>query len=374
MRPVSRDRPERRRRGRRRRGPRGSGRRKRRPIFRTGRRGGRRAPGEPWRGRRLRHPLLRRRAGRLPRLALVGHAGRGGAGRPGHGERGRAAARPGRAGRAGLGAVGAAGAARRPRRRRPAATRRRTTRGWCRATWPPTTRRSRRSRVEIGLGRERVLSREGREPAAERWQDGPHGPGADMARSAPGTCGTCGFFLPLAGSLRARSACAATSTRPADGAVVAVGFGCGAHSDVPRRADVAGGGRRAGLRRRRRPGAGRHSSRRARCDDPFGTARCARPSSPRGRPRPPGSARTPTPRRTCASAATPTPGSSSWPRTPPTPRGARDGCGSRSSRTAPRGRDLRQAALRLGSRPRRGRATAAKQAQNRPPLRERTAT
>src|SRR4029453_1806437 len=56
---------------------------------------------------------------------------------------------------------------------------------------------------EIGLGRERVLSREGREQAAERWQEGPRGPGSDMARSAPGSCGTCGFFLPLAGSLRA---------------------------------------------------------------------------------------------------------------------------------------------------------------------------
>jgi hypothetical protein len=55
---------------------------------------------------------------------------------------------------------------------------------------------------EVGLGRERVLSRVGREQAAERWQDGPRGPGSDMARSAPGSCGTCGFFLTLAGSLR----------------------------------------------------------------------------------------------------------------------------------------------------------------------------
>ena len=85
---------------------------------------------------------------------------------------------------------------------------------------------------EIGLGRERVLSREGRELAAERWQDGPHGPGSDMARSAPGTCGTCGFFLPLAGSLRASFGVCGNAYAPADGAVVAVGFGCGAHSDV----------------------------------------------------------------------------------------------------------------------------------------------
>jgi hypothetical protein len=85
---------------------------------------------------------------------------------------------------------------------------------------------------EIGLGRERVLSRVGREEAAERWQEGPRGPGSDMARSAPGTCGTCGFFLALAGSLRGAFGVCGNAYAPADGAVVAVGFGCGAHSDV----------------------------------------------------------------------------------------------------------------------------------------------
>ena len=85
---------------------------------------------------------------------------------------------------------------------------------------------------ETGLGRERVLSRIGREQAAERWQDGPHGPGSDIARSAPATCGTCGFFLPLAGSLRGAFGVCGNAYAPADGAVVAVGFGCGAHSDV----------------------------------------------------------------------------------------------------------------------------------------------
>jgi hypothetical protein len=85
---------------------------------------------------------------------------------------------------------------------------------------------------EVGLGRERVLSRAGREQAAERWQEGPRGPGSDMARSAPGTCGTCGFFLTLAGSLRGAFGVCGNAYAPADGAVVAVGFGCGAHSDV----------------------------------------------------------------------------------------------------------------------------------------------
>lgn len=86
--------------------------------------------------------------------------------------------------------------------------------------------------MEIGLGRTRVLSRFGRESAAERWQDGPHGPGTDMARQAPDRCGTCAFLLPLAGSLRGAFGVCGNEYAPADGAVVAVGFGCGAHSDV----------------------------------------------------------------------------------------------------------------------------------------------
>lgn len=85
---------------------------------------------------------------------------------------------------------------------------------------------------EIGLGRVRVLSRSGREDAARRWQEGPHGPGADMARAAPAHCGTCGFLLPIAGSLRAAFGVCGNRYAPADGSVVAVEFGCGAHSDV----------------------------------------------------------------------------------------------------------------------------------------------
>ncbi|MCY7340307.1 MAG: DUF3027 domain-containing protein [Pseudonocardia sp.] len=86
--------------------------------------------------------------------------------------------------------------------------------------------------LELGLGRARVLSRTGREDAARRWIDGPHGPASDMARAAPAACGTCGFFLQLAGSLKAAFGVCGNGYAPADGAVVAVGFGCGAHSDV----------------------------------------------------------------------------------------------------------------------------------------------
>jgi hypothetical protein len=85
---------------------------------------------------------------------------------------------------------------------------------------------------EIGLGRVHVLSRYGREEAATRWHGGEFGPRSDMARSAPGTCGTCGFFVPLAGSLRGGFGACTNDIAPADGHVVDVEYGCGAHSEV----------------------------------------------------------------------------------------------------------------------------------------------
>jgi Protein of unknown function (DUF3027) len=85
---------------------------------------------------------------------------------------------------------------------------------------------------EIGIGRERVLSPEGRTEARTRWQDGDFGPRSAMARHAPGPCGTCGFWLPLAGSLRQSLGACANAYSPADGHVVATDYGCGAHSQA----------------------------------------------------------------------------------------------------------------------------------------------
>jgi hypothetical protein len=85
---------------------------------------------------------------------------------------------------------------------------------------------------ELGLGREQVLSRDGRMLAAERWYDGEFGPSAAMARHAPDTCGTCGFLVPLAGSLQAGFGACGNEFAPADGRVVSVEYGCGAHSGV----------------------------------------------------------------------------------------------------------------------------------------------
>lgn len=84
---------------------------------------------------------------------------------------------------------------------------------------------------QVGLGRSQVLSPEGRAEAAERWY-AEYGPDTEMAKAASGTCGTCGFYLPLAGSLRAAFGVCANAMG-ADGHVVHAEYGCGAHSDTP---------------------------------------------------------------------------------------------------------------------------------------------
>jgi len=87
---------------------------------------------------------------------------------------------------------------------------------------------------ELGLGRPRVMSRLGREETAQRWYDGRHGPAADIAVAAPraARCGSCGFYLPLAGSLRQVFGVCGNVYAPDDGRVVSRDHGCGAHSEV----------------------------------------------------------------------------------------------------------------------------------------------
>jgi len=87
---------------------------------------------------------------------------------------------------------------------------------------------------ELGLGRPRVMSRDGRSETAQRWYDGDRGPAAPISTAAPRTarCGMCGFYLPLAGSLRPAFGVCGNVYAPDDGQVVSVDHGCGAHSEV----------------------------------------------------------------------------------------------------------------------------------------------
>jgi Protein of unknown function (DUF3027) len=85
---------------------------------------------------------------------------------------------------------------------------------------------------EVGLGRTRVLSLEGRDLAAQRWYDGSHGPDAPIAQSAPGNCGTCGFLVRLGGPLSQLFGACANAYANDDGRVVSFDHGCGAHSEA----------------------------------------------------------------------------------------------------------------------------------------------
>jgi hypothetical protein len=85
---------------------------------------------------------------------------------------------------------------------------------------------------EVGLGRSRVLSVEGRDLAAERWYAGDGGPSVPLAQSAPGRCGTCGFLVSLAGPLNVMFGVCANAVANDDGRVVSRDHGCGAHSEA----------------------------------------------------------------------------------------------------------------------------------------------
>jgi hypothetical protein len=85
---------------------------------------------------------------------------------------------------------------------------------------------------DLGLGRVRVLSVEGREQAAQRWFDGDQGPDVPLAQSAPARCWSCGFLVRLAGPLADTFGVCANEFANDDGRVVAFQHGCGAHSDA----------------------------------------------------------------------------------------------------------------------------------------------
>ncbi|WP_315584849.1 DUF3027 domain-containing protein [Actinomyces viscosus] len=85
---------------------------------------------------------------------------------------------------------------------------------------------------QLDLGRPRVLSAQGVSSAAERWYGGDHGPDAEGVRKAHATCSTCGFFLPMAGALRAIFGVCANEWATDDGSVVSLDHGCGAHSET----------------------------------------------------------------------------------------------------------------------------------------------
>ena len=85
---------------------------------------------------------------------------------------------------------------------------------------------------DLGLLRPRVLSIEGRDQASKRWYTGDRGPNSPLAQAAAKPCGSCGFFLPIAGSLRSSFGVCANAIAPDDARVVSVDHVCGAHSEA----------------------------------------------------------------------------------------------------------------------------------------------
>ncbi len=87
------------------------------------------------------------------------------------------------------------------------------------------------AQAEMYPGRARVLSAAGRDETAERWHSSDHGPRAPLARAAPASCASCGFFVPLSGILGQAFGVCANAYAPDDGRVVSADHGCGAHSE-----------------------------------------------------------------------------------------------------------------------------------------------
>ncbi|OJV81458.1 MAG: hypothetical protein BGO37_05795 [Cellulomonas sp. 73-92] len=85
---------------------------------------------------------------------------------------------------------------------------------------------------ELALARERILSPEGREEAAQRWYRGSRGPTSAGSLASEAACATCGFLVPLQGPLGQVFGVCANEWSPDDGKVVSLDHGCGAHSQT----------------------------------------------------------------------------------------------------------------------------------------------
>ena len=85
---------------------------------------------------------------------------------------------------------------------------------------------------ELGLGRERVLSQDGRDEAADRWYAGDFGPASPIAQAVPYKCHSCGYWIRLNDSLGQAFGGCTNEMAPGEGRIVSYDYGCGAHSDV----------------------------------------------------------------------------------------------------------------------------------------------
>lgn len=85
---------------------------------------------------------------------------------------------------------------------------------------------------ELALARERILSPVGRDEAAQRWYRGSRGPTSAGSLASELPCASCGFLVPLQGSLGHIFGVCGNEWSPDDGKVVSFDHGCGAHSET----------------------------------------------------------------------------------------------------------------------------------------------
>lgn len=85
----------------------------------------------------------------------------------------------------------------------------------------------------LRLSRRRVMTAEAISQTAKRWYAGQHGPKSLSTKIADGkACSSCGFLIPLAGSLGSMFGVCANMWSPDDGRVVSLDHACGEHSDI----------------------------------------------------------------------------------------------------------------------------------------------
>jgi hypothetical protein len=98
--------------------------------------------------------------------------------------------------------------------------------------WQPSGEEDDPPIEELALLRARALGPQGREEAAQRWHLGQPGPTSPVALASTSPCASCGFLVPLSGSLGQVFGVCANEWSPDDGRVVSMDHGCGAHSET----------------------------------------------------------------------------------------------------------------------------------------------
>ncbi|WP_247645186.1 DUF3027 domain-containing protein [Arcanobacterium buesumense] len=85
---------------------------------------------------------------------------------------------------------------------------------------------------ELGLGRARIMSDDGRMQTYRRWYRSDAGPRNQATRDAQAQCATCGYLMHMAGSARQLFGVCANEWSAFDGRVVSMDHGCGSHSET----------------------------------------------------------------------------------------------------------------------------------------------